>query len=309
MADDYGHSRSAGVGKVWKSAIPIITQKGDKCMEYGFVKVTPKQAAEWLKLNKKNRKLRDGVVKKYAADMRSGRWEEGNADPIVINSDGVLENGQHRLHAVIASGATVQMFVIRGAESAMGTYDIGAGRSTSDYLRIRGVNADARMIGIVRFVLNRYGFKQPSNAIVESYLKNHYDEIRVAHSVTGAGEAHALARTAACGAAAYAALRCGVDEDILREFFTVMNSGFMENPIQSAAITMRNIVLGMRQRGLSRAGGEMIRVDANAMCEKAISDFVDKRPRRKPYPTTGDLPYFPKMEGMDAEEAQELLGG
>ena len=278
-------------------------------MEYGFVKVTPKQAAEWLKLNKKNRKLRDGVVKKYASDMRSGRWEEGNADPIVINSDGVLENGQHRLHAVIASGATVQMFVIRGAESAMGTYDIGAGRSTSDYLRIRGVNADARMIGIVRFVLNRYGFKQPSNGIVESYLKNHYDGIREAHSVTSAGDAHAIARTAACGAAAYAAIRCGVEENTLREFFTVMNSGFMEEQWQTAAITMRNIVMNLRQSGLSRAGGEMIRVDVNAMCEKAIRDYTQRFPRKKPYSTAGTLPYFPKIEEMDAEEAQELLGG
>lgn len=291
------------------SSVPIITQKGDKHMEYGFVKVTPKQAAEWLKLNKKNRKLRDGVVKKYASDMRSGRWEEGNADPIVINSDGVLENGQHRLHAVIASGATVQMFVIRGAESAMGTYDIGAGRSTSDYLRIRGVNADARMIGIVRFVLTRYGFRQPSNATIEAYLQNHYEDIKAAHSVTGAGDAHAIARTAACGAAAYAALRCGEDESVLREFFTVMNSGFMDAQWQTAAIIMRNVVMNLRQRGLSRAGGEMIRVDVNAMCEKAISDYTQRLPRKKPYATIGELPYFPRMESMDAEEAQELLGG
>lgn len=277
-------------------------------MNIRCMKVTPEMAQRWLKLNTKNRKLREGVVKKYAADMRAGRWVEANTDPIVFNTENVLENGQHRLHAIVASGATVQMLVISNAESAMGTFDIGAGRSTADYLTIRGGKADQRVIAAVRYILRKYGFSAPSNATIESYMRNHEEYLETAVALSMIGHQRPICKKAACAVAAYAALRCGVPDVKIRDFFEVANTGFMHEQWQTAPIILRNAMTGYQRGGVLRVGGENVRTDIHALSELAIKDFANRYARKKSYTTNMPLPFFPVLESMDAEEAQALLG-
>lgn len=75
--------------------------------------VAPALATEWLQKNSINRNPNKATIKKYAADMEAGRWAI-TSDLIAFDPDGVLLNGQHRLMAVIKSGATVGMMVARG---------------------------------------------------------------------------------------------------------------------------------------------------------------------------------------------------
>jgi hypothetical protein len=72
--------------------------------------VTPELATFWLERNTRNRKLRQSVVNKYAADMRNGRWLV-TGDAIAFDTHDAIVNGQHRLYAVFESGVTVQMHV------------------------------------------------------------------------------------------------------------------------------------------------------------------------------------------------------
>ena len=100
--------------------------------------VTPETAARWLESNRNNRNVRKSVVAKYAKDMRAGLWAPSN-DAICVGTDGRLLNGQHRLSAVVASGASVGMFVITGMpEESFAHMDRGAGRTFADALRSRG---------------------------------------------------------------------------------------------------------------------------------------------------------------------------
>ena len=102
--------------------------------------ITPKLAAQWLSENNNhNRPIRTGHVNRLAEDMREGRWNE-DGSPFRFNVNGVLMDGQHRLHAIVKSGETVRnCVVIRGLpEDSFHTIDTGAKRSLSDVLNISG---------------------------------------------------------------------------------------------------------------------------------------------------------------------------
>ena len=66
--------------------------------------VTPDMARTYLKSNTHNRPLDAARVSKYAADMRAGRWLV-SPETISFDEHGVLLNGQHRLGAIVESGA------------------------------------------------------------------------------------------------------------------------------------------------------------------------------------------------------------
>lgn len=105
---------------------------------YSIVQVTPDMARRWLDRNIGNRNLRPRKVEKYARDMANGDWAIAN-DAICFTPDGVLSNGQHRLHAVIASGVTVTMVIGWNipAESKS-VMDTGGGRTPADAMGFHG---------------------------------------------------------------------------------------------------------------------------------------------------------------------------
>jgi hypothetical protein len=102
--------------------------------------VTPKMAADLLTLNTKNRRLSAHKATQYAKAMADGCWKaDGNA--IMISSDNVLLNGQHRLTAVIESGVKgVWFLVMRDCPTdAMLTIDCGGKpRSVGENLELMG---------------------------------------------------------------------------------------------------------------------------------------------------------------------------
>lgn len=103
-----------------------------------YIQVDPATATRWLDRNKVNRNLRIAKVNQYANDMSAGRWNLSN-DALCFAPDGTLLNGQHRLHAVIKSGATVTLLVIRNMPpKSMTTMDINASRTAADALGFAG---------------------------------------------------------------------------------------------------------------------------------------------------------------------------
>lgn len=100
--------------------------------------ISPKKAADWLKLNINNRPLSQSYAKRIAEAITDGQWQV-NGDPIRFDASGNLTDGQHRLTAIIKAGVTVQSWVLRGLDSsAFDTIDRGHKRSNSDILARRG---------------------------------------------------------------------------------------------------------------------------------------------------------------------------
>lgn len=94
--------------------------------------IGPQTAAAYLNSNKNNRPVRQRWVDALAAMMERGEFTLTHQG-IAFSVDGDLIDGQHRLHAIIQSGKTVQMCVTRGAEpDTYKTIDSGAVRLPSD---------------------------------------------------------------------------------------------------------------------------------------------------------------------------------
>lgn len=101
--------------------------------------VTPGLASVLLNQNASNRPLNGDAVAQYARDMINGRWSY-NMEAIIISKTGELNNGQHRLHAVIAANLPQKFLMAFGAErETRTTVDQGKGRTAGHYLSMTGV--------------------------------------------------------------------------------------------------------------------------------------------------------------------------
>lgn len=117
-----------------------------------LVTITPKKANELLERNWHNRRINFRLVEQFAADMRAGNWQI-NGEAIKISFDGLLLDGQHRLHAVIESDMSVQMLVITGLPAdSQETMDQGRPRSFADVLKLRGEHDYCVLSTAVRIV-------------------------------------------------------------------------------------------------------------------------------------------------------------
>lgn len=112
-----------------QNVYPMPTGPGPDEIRTEVVEVTPRTAAEWLTLNRRNRRARTLLVSKYAADMAAGQWRMAG-EPIKFDTSGNLLDGQHRLSAVMLSGATVTMLVVRGLPpESQAVMDSGSART------------------------------------------------------------------------------------------------------------------------------------------------------------------------------------
>jgi hypothetical protein len=120
-----------------------------------IVDLTPAEAQRILDGNTRNRALRPGYVQQLAGAMERGEWMI-NGEPLQLAADGTVLNGQHRLTAVVESGVTVPMLVVRGlSTSAQRTMDVGTRRTLSDVLALHG-QIDTTTLAAMLGLLYRY---------------------------------------------------------------------------------------------------------------------------------------------------------
>jgi hypothetical protein len=99
--------------------------------------VTPECAAWALQFNTHNRKLRPSHVKWLTSMMQSGEWRGQHPSPLAFDVEGVLLDGQHRLHAVLAHGKPVAISVVTGRPKDSFAYiDSGVGRTMHDRVTV-----------------------------------------------------------------------------------------------------------------------------------------------------------------------------
>lgn len=99
--------------------------------------VSPAMAQELLSRNDDNRSLRVKMVEEYSASMVRGEWAI-NGQNIIISDDGRLNDGQHRLHAIITAGVSVPIGLHFGVSRAsVATVDVGGKRTLGDHLAMK----------------------------------------------------------------------------------------------------------------------------------------------------------------------------
>ncbi len=130
-------------------------EMGDGRLDCEVVDLTPAAARDILDGNTRNRSLRRDYVRQLAGAMERGEWLV-NGEPVQVAVDGTLLNGQHRLSAIVESGVTVPMLLVRGLPVAsQKTMDVGTRRTLSDVLALHK-EIDTTNLAAVLGLLHRY---------------------------------------------------------------------------------------------------------------------------------------------------------
>ena len=118
-----------------------------------FRTISPADARAMLGRNTHNRPMRPSAVDKYSALMARGRWLF-TGEPIIIDDQGTIADGQHRLHAIIASDSPQKILVVTGvspeSRDAIGT---AIPRSPADILAMRGEKNATTLASLARYAI------------------------------------------------------------------------------------------------------------------------------------------------------------
>lgn len=250
--------------------------------------ITPEMATMYLEKNTHNRKVKQEAVRRYANDMKNGNWQLNNQG-IAFHKDGSLADGQHRLLAIVLSKTAVEMLVTYDVPDETTLFDRGVIRSTADILTLNGFAADVAntvAVSAVNFLFVYCKGRAPTDAVMSDFCEKNHELIVKAVSVCGAGSSNKkIARKAPIMAAAFCALYCGVPEEGLREFFSVVNTGFSSGRSQNAAIVLRNYLLTEYGRSTMEEKRYLFNVTTQAICDFAKGFGRVKRYQRDTLPT------------------------
>lgn len=112
--------------------------------------ITPAKALKLLENSAANRGISSPHVKRLASAMLNREWEV-NGETFKINKKNKMIDGQHRCHAVIQSGVTIESFVCRGlGDNTFDTIDGGKPRNLAAIMSKHGevsVNQLAAAVG------------------------------------------------------------------------------------------------------------------------------------------------------------------
>lgn len=131
----------------------MITRGQNEMFSIVF-EVTPELAAIMLEANTDNRPMRKLRIQRFAKIMKEKRWVL-IAQGISFSRAGELNNGQHRLSAIIEARVAVRMNVTFGEDAAAKiATDTGAGRNGADALWVGGHKNVTKLQSAARLIWN-----------------------------------------------------------------------------------------------------------------------------------------------------------
>ena len=265
-------------------------------------RIGPVEAREYLQCNTKNRPLNKRHELRLRDIMARGEWYL-NGETIIFSAEGVLLNGQHRLHAIINSGVTVDVLVVLGIDAeAFRTLDGGRSRTTGDVLAMDNERNSNAVAGAIAALV---AFVDASGSVTGSTSNARKVTGKMAHSVL---EAHP-------------GIRESVNEMRRGRMFT-NQYGFMLHYVFSlsdrqAATDFANVIadghadigrpfMVFREHLIHHPNRPDLR---RSHCAKAIKAFnaevCGDRPKMLKF-ITGEE--FPTIVGLDYEKLAESIG-
>jgi len=216
--------------------------------------VTPQMAQKWLSQGGKNRKLSVHHTKSLAESMKAGKWVL-NAQTVCFDITGKLIDGQHRLSAVVMSGMTVPMLIVRGVDDprAFETYDTNVKkRGVADIVGMEGVRNANHTSAVARrlvawekcavkneFSLTNQAYKQIAGYEIIDYIRNNSCKIQ---SIVAEMASSLPCKRCGAGSALIASLF------ICNEFDEVATMLFMESLKTGANLGQHSPVHALREK-------------------------------------------------------------
>ncbi len=259
--------------------------------------VGPELARQWLEHNTANRSVRPARVKEYALAMQEGRWLY-TADPIRFDSDGRLIDGQHRLKAVVKSGCTVELHVVRGLEpQAQDAVDTGAARTASDALKVKGFKHGPQLavtVPIVNWLLKGGGFAASYSRDDIVYWVQVHEGLDEAVDLAYRNRNLLPCQLAPFAATHYAARAVASDPAVADRFFVEQMVETIGLSSGAPALATRRYLLGLREdkrgAGKEAKAGTVLALLAGYSAFRAGKSLFTLRPPRGGWPV--DEPVF-----------------
>ena len=252
--------------------------------------ITPEIAKDYLSKSRGNRNISSAKVIQYARDMQVGRWQTTHQG-IAFDSDGVLKDGHHRLHAVIKAGCSVEMPVIENVLPEATVFDRGRSRDTRQFLKYNELlpahltDNTAIAIANLHFYMRDFGyFKRKTDFDIKDFLVDNQNTMLATMQVLSQTKEKARSgiKNAAFGYALFCAIKCDVSVDLLLRFTYVAATGFSNGPEEYAAVVIRNQLLANKGVSTMSVKRELCQ---NGMA--AIKDFSEGKTRKNPYYAKG----------------------
>lgn len=265
------------------------------------IQLTPDHARRLLDGMENNRPVSPGTVLRYAEMMKNGHWAL-TGESIIIGSDGILLDGQHRCYAVIKAGVTIPILLVTGVDPLVFS-KLGRGkmRRLSDSLALAGyVNTHILAAAVKWLVRERDGF------LTNPWMEPHdgMDVVTkhpgIVTSTKWAGGLHpVVSKLLSPSILAYAHYRAGLIDLTKRDTF-------FERFIDGLNLTEGHPVLVLRSRMVANAtsNAKLTDVDKLALCIKSINHFMVGAPlRHLRWSRNSTRPEaFPTWLDMDARE-------
>jgi hypothetical protein len=122
-------------------------------MKATIVTMTKELAKDYLNANVENRSVKKSSLSFYKNQMNEGKWKE-NGECIIIDTNGVIKDGQHRLLAVEATGFSYRVPVVSGVNpDVMDTIDTGTNRSAGDILELNKFKYPRLLASVIKMII------------------------------------------------------------------------------------------------------------------------------------------------------------
>ncbi len=245
------------------------------------------EAKVLLEFNTGNRSLNEAVIKRYAADMKNGRWLN-SGEPIIFSREGILNDGQHRLFASIEAGVEFTSDVRFGIErAAFPMTNSHNKRRPSDVLDILGEQNTRNLAATLNWV-NRYERGLPgslsigiSNSDIGAHLASHPRIRKSCEIGSRLNGATRLLSPSVAAAAHYIFAR--LDESEADAFFEFLVDGVGATSRHDPKVVLRNKLLGNRSETAKLKDVYLL-----AVTIKAWNAFRNKREVEKLYWVVGN---------------------
>lgn len=273
-------------------------------------KITPEMAESYLGRNMVNRHLNKDRVAQYALDMATGKWEL-NGEAIRFNKDGRLIDGQHRLSAIVKSGTSIRMVVMRDIENSVTIYDRGRNRSITDQFQIAGMDTalgNNSNVAICRLhYIVQAGVSQVPDSLVKEFLLNYEQSLLIVRDICKKAGSTKSGRVkiqnAPIGLALLYAIESGYSLELAKNWAQVVKDGFMESPRDSAAIVFRNDILsGVIDANTSTASKKR----ALYQTEKSLFEYEKGAGRKMSYSSWNE-PIYSNGEAFKKDGKKALI--
>lgn len=227
----------------------------------GWYVIDPYLAGTLLSNQPRNRGLKESKATRFANEMKEGNWKS-NGEPIILDEEGKLLDGQGRMRACQISGKAVEVYVIHGIpRSFFPSLDRGQLRTGADTLTIQNFKDATVAASIARLAIlyemgkSLTGNERVENFLIEKYAKKNRLEIESAISFCIPHTRQCPVAPSMVGFILYRTRR--IDMEKANIFATGVLTG-ASLPSDSPALVLRNRMMSLKGETYKLGSGEKL---------------------------------------------------